>query len=107
MHIIARQTLKQYCERCKKQKDYKALKNAVDCWYAEVKKAHWKNSSDIKGSYASASIISAHRVVFNIKGNDYRIVVSIHYLKDIVYIKWIGKHSDYDKINAKEICYGG
>jgi mRNA interferase HigB len=106
VRVISRHTLKNFCESCKGQKDYKALKGALDSWYAEAKKASWKNSSDVKLSFSTASIISSDRVVFNIKGNDYRLVVSVHYRRQIVFIKWIGTHKEYDKINAKEVSYG-
>ena len=106
MRVISRQTLKTFHEKCKAQNDYKALKGAVDSWYAEVKKANWKNSSDVKANFATASVISSDRIVFNIKGNDYRLVVAVHYRRKIVFIKWIGTHKDYEKINAKEVSYG-
>jgi len=60
----------------------------------------------IRRSHATASIVSADRVVFNIKGNDYRLVVAIDFEKSIVWIKWIGTHKDYDKINVKEVRHG-
>ena len=106
MRIISRQTLKLFCESCRGQRDYRALKGAVDSWYAEVKKADWNNSQDVKAHYATASIISADRVVFNIKGNDYRLVVSIAYPLKLVFVKWIGTHAEYDKIDPKEVKYG-
>jgi mRNA interferase HigB len=61
----------------------------------------------VKHSYATASIVTADRIVFNIKGNDYRLVVAVDFGKDIVWIKWIGTHRDYDKINVKEVQHGG
>jgi mRNA interferase HigB len=61
---------------------------------------------DIKRSYATASIISADRVVFNIKGNDYRLVAAVDFEKSIVWIKWIGTHHDYDKIDVREVRHG-
>jgi mRNA interferase HigB len=57
----------------------------------------------VKHLYASASILTADRIVFNIKGNDYRLVVSVDFEKGIVWIKWIGTHKDYDRINVKEV----
>lgn len=63
--------------------------------------------ADIKALYASASVVTADRVVFNIKGNDYRLVAAIDFEKAIVFIKWIGSHRDYDKINVREIAYNG
>jgi mRNA interferase HigB len=61
----------------------------------------------LRRSHATASIVSADRVVFNIKGNDYRLVVAIDFEKSIVWIKWIGTHKDYDKIDVKEVQHGG
>ena len=75
--------------------------------FDEVKKARWSNATDVKRSYATASIVSADRIVFNIKGNDYRLVVATGFDKGIVWIKWIGTHKDYDKIDVREVQHGG
>jgi mRNA interferase HigB len=72
-------------------------------WFDEVKKARLTITADVKRSYATATIISADRVVFNIKGNDYRLVVAVDYEKAIVWIKWIGTHKDYNKIDVNEV----
>jgi mRNA interferase HigB len=72
-----------------------------------AKKARWSNTTDVRRSHATASIVSADRIVFNIKGNDYRLVVAIDFEKSIVWIKWIGTHKDYDKIDVKEVQHGG
>ena len=88
-------------------KDHAALKGALDAWFAEVKKARWSGGADVKRSYATASIVSADRIVFNIKGNDYRLVVATDFDKSIVWIKWIGTHKDYDKIDVKEVRHAG
>ena len=84
-----------------------ALKAALDAWFHEVKKARWKNSMDVKRLYATASIVSADRVVFNIKGNDFRLIAAVDYEKSIVWIKWIGTHRAYDQVDAKEVEYDG
>ena len=63
----------------------------------------WAGTADVKRSYATASVVSADRIVFNIKGNDYRLVVAVDFEKSIVWIKWIGTHKDYDKIDVKEV----
>lgn len=107
MRIIARRTLKEFVERRRGQKDHSALKAALDAWFDEVRKARWSRASDVKRSYATASIVSADRIVFNIKGNDYRLVIAVDFEKSIVWIKWIGTHRDYDKIDVKEVQYGG
>ena len=75
----------------------------LKAWYAEAMKANWSKPADIKSQYISASILKDNRVVFNIKGNDYRLVVKINYKSKMVYIRFIGTHSDYNNINAKEI----
>src|SRR5712692_10869199 len=106
MRIIARRTLREFVEGRRGHKDQSALKAALDAWFDEVKKARWSSAADVKRSYATASIISADRIVFNIKGNDYRLVVAIDYGRQIVFIKWIGTHRNYDKIDARTIKYG-
>jgi len=68
-----------------------------------MRKANWRSSAELKMLYATASIVSADRVVFNIKGNSYRLVVAIDYEKGIVWIKWLGTHKDYDQIDATEV----
>jgi mRNA interferase HigB len=103
MRIIARRTLREFVEQRKGHKDQPALKAALDAWFDEVRKARWSGSADVKRSYATASIVSADRIVFNIKGNDYRLIVAVDFEKAIVWIKWIGTHKAYDKINASEI----
>lgn len=68
-----------------------------------MKKAHWKSTADIKRAYATASIVTAERVVFNVKGNAYRLVVAVDFAKGIVWIKWIGTHKGYDRIDVREV----
>ena len=75
MRIIARRTLRRFVAGRIGYRDHKALKAALDAWFDEVKKARWRNTADVKRLYATASIVSADRIVFNIKGNDYRLVV--------------------------------
>lgn len=70
------------------------------------RQAEWKNPADVVKAYANASIVGSDRVVFNIKGNDYRLVVAIHYRLQIVFIKWLGSHAEYDKIDVKTVRYG-
>ncbi len=102
MRIIARRTLREFVERRRGYRDQPALKAALDAWFDEVRKARW-SSADVKRSYAPASIVSAERIVFNIKGHDYRLVVAVDFEKAIVWIKWIGTHKDYDKIDVNEV----
>jgi mRNA interferase HigB len=72
-------------------------------WVDEVKKANWGQPSDIKAQYRSASILKNRRVVFNIKGNDYRLVVSVAYRFQALYVKFIGTHAEYDLIDAETV----
>jgi mRNA interferase HigB len=106
MRIIARRTLSEFVASLAGHKDQPAVKGALDAWYHEAKKASWKNAADVKRSYATASIVSGERVVFNIKGNSYRLVVAMDFEKSIAWIKWIGSHKDYDKIDVAKVKYG-
>lgn len=103
MRIIARCTLREFVEQRKGHKDQPALKAALDAWFDDVRKARWNSAADVQRSYATASIVAADRIVFTIKGNDYRLVVAVDFGKAIVWIKWVGTHKDYDKINVSEI----
>ena len=105
MRIIARRTLQEFAASCVGQHDHAALSHALDTWFHEVRQAVWRNSADVRRTYAHTSIISSERIVFNIKGNDYRLVVAIDYRYATVWIKWIGTHADYDTIDARTIEY--
>jgi mRNA interferase HigB len=106
MRIISRRTLREFVDGLAGHKDRPAVKAALDAWYAEVSRAEWRNSADIKKRYATASIVSAERVVFNLKGNDYRLIAALDFEKSIVWIKWVGTHRAYDEIDAKEVKHG-
>jgi mRNA interferase HigB len=93
-------------ESLKGREGQQAVKAALDAWFHEVQRAAWQNSAELKQSYGTASIVTSDRVVFNVKGNDYRLVTAIDYAHQIVFIKWLGSHSDYDKIDARTVKYG-
>jgi len=97
--------LTQFVDSPQGQKGQAALKAALDTWYHEVSKANWTSMADVKQRYAHASIINAERIVFNIKGNDYRLIVAIHFAKATLWIKWIGTHREYDGIDAATVEY--
>ena len=103
MRVIARRTLREFIASRAGHKDHAALKASLDAWFDEVRKARWTSAADVKRHYATASIVTAERIVFNIKGNDYRLVVSVDFEKSIVWIKWVGTHGDYDRIDVTEI----
>ncbi len=105
MRIIARRTLRRFLESLSASNDRLAVKAALDAWFYEASKATWRNTADVKRRYATASIINAERIVFNIKGNDYRLVVAVDFEKAIIWIKWLGTHKAYDKINVTEVRY--
>lgn len=105
MRIIARRTLRRYVDSLAGHKDQRAVKAALDAWFAEASTADWAHAADVKKQYATASIISAERIVFNVKGNDHRMVVAVDFEKGIVWIKWIGTHKEYDRIDVAEVRY--
>lgn len=76
---------------------------SLKAWVDEVIKADWKTPAEIKEQYRSASILKIRRVVFNIKGNDYRLIVAIAYLRGWVFVKFLGTHKEYDKIEAETV----
>ena len=103
MRIIARRTLRAFVDSLAGRKDQSEVKAATDAWFDEVRKANWANAADVKRLYATASIVNAERIVFNIKGNDFRLVTAVDFEKAIVWIKWIGTHRDYDRIDVTEV----
>jgi mRNA interferase HigB len=105
VRIIARSALTRYVEGLKGHKDQRAVKASLDSWYQEVRHAQWENTSDVKARYATASIVGAERIVFNIRGNTYRLVVAVDYRRSIVFIKWIGTHKQYDSIDVRTVQY--
>ncbi|MFN7444028.1 MAG: type II toxin-antitoxin system HigB family toxin [Curvibacter sp.] len=72
-------------------------------WYDEASKATWAQPADIRANYANASILKNRRVVFNIKGNDYRLIVAVAYRVGVVYLKFIGTHAQYDAVDADTV----
>lgn len=97
MRIIKIKTLKDFWDT------HKDSEIPLRTWYSSVKREIWKSTSDIKDKYRNASFLANNRVVFNIHGNKYRLVVRVNYDFQIVYIRFIGSHKDYDKINASEV----
>lgn len=102
MRIVAWKALRDYAAAYKGA-DKASLEQALKAWFREVKQANWNNANDIKAKYRSASILKKGRVVFNICGNKFRIVVWVNYSVKIAYIKWVGTHAEYDKIDAGEV----
>jgi len=105
VRIIARNTLVRFVASLTGHMDYRVVKSALDAWFQETRQAEWKKPTDVKEYYGNASILGADRVVFNIKGNDYRLVAAIDYRRGIVFIKWLGSHQAYDKIDVRTVQY--
>lgn len=97
MHIISRRPLIAFYQL------HPEVKAQLEAWYFEAKHADWKTPADIIQRYSTASILGDNRVVFNIKGNDCRLIVKIHYNTGIVYIRFVGTHAEYDRIDAETI----
>lgn len=98
-NIIARRTLLDYC------KQYPTAANALKQWYAEWQECEFANFNEVKAVYGSVSIVADDRVVFNIMGNKYRLVVRMVFDYKTIQIKWFGTHAEYDKINVTTIQY--
>jgi mRNA interferase HigB len=94
MRIIAITTLRAFWAK------HPDAQTPLKAWYALASRAQWKSPSDIKEAYRNASFISNNRVVFNIKGNDYRLVVLVRYDKGLMFVRFVGTHSQYDKIDV-------
>ena len=97
MRVFSKGTLRDFWER------HPDAQAALDEWYRIARRARWTNPAQIRAHYADASFIAGDRVVFNIKGNRYRLVVRVDYPNGRVYIRFIGTHARYDRINALEV----
>ena len=97
MRVIAKKILRDFWN------NHNDCEQQLKSWFQEASKAAWKNSNEIKQEYPSASILNDNRIVFNIKGNKYRLIVKINFSYQMIWIRFIGTHAEYDKINANEI----
>jgi mRNA interferase HigB len=97
MRVISRKVLRKFWEK------HPDARQPLQTWYADVKHAAWTGPADSKSVYHNASFIANNRVVFNIKGNNYRIIVVVQYRYEVVYIRFVGTHKEYDRIDAETI----
>ena len=97
MRVIAKKTLREFWTK------YPDTEQQLKAWYSETLRAQWKGPADIKKNYPSASVLVDNRIVFNIKGNNYRLIVRINYHYRMVWIRFIGTHAQYDRIDANKI----
>ena len=98
-NIVKRSTLIEYYTQ------YPEAKKPIELWYSEIRECAFNNFNELKATYKNASIVANNRVVFNIKGNNYRLVVKINFYTKQIFIIWFGSHKDYDKINVETISY--
>ena len=94
MRIISRKALREFWEK------HPDAEQPLRAWYANVKRANWQTPADVKSDYRTASFLAKNRVVFNIKGNRYRLIVAIHYQYGSIYIRFVGTHAEYDRVDA-------
>jgi mRNA interferase HigB len=99
MRIIAVGALRDYW--LKRPDSEKALR----AWIAEVRAAQWKGPADVKAQFRNASVLPGRRVVFNVKGNDHRLVVAVAYVFGVVYVKFVGTHEEHDAIDARQVAH--
>jgi mRNA interferase HigB len=99
MRVIAKRTLRQFWQ----EPQYADAKGPLEAWYAEAMQAAWKTPQQVKAQFGSASILKGGRVVFNIGGNKYRLVVAVDYGRQACFVKFIGTHKQYDAIDAEAI----
>ena len=97
MRIISKKPLREFWER------HVDAEEPLLAWYREVEKEDWDGPAKVKAKYPNASILGGNRVVFNIRGNAYRLVVKINYPARIVYVRFVGTHAQYDRVNAGEV----
>ena len=100
MRILTRKTLRQFWES---EPRHVVAKGPLEAWHAEAEAATWKTPADVKEQFRNASVLQDSRVVFNIKGNDYRLIVKINYPMQLVRVLWIGTHEDYDDIDVMKV----
>jgi mRNA interferase HigB len=98
-NVVALRTVKEHWEKPNRGDSEQQLK----AWYQEVKMAEWKTPNEVKAQYKSASIVGENRIVFNICGNKYRLVVKVNYVSEWVFIRFVGTHKEYDKIDVTTI----
>jgi len=103
MIVIGTDVIENYLADRAGHKGIKVARSQYEAWLDLVTRAEWRNPEDVKASYPKASILKASRVVFNIKGNDYRIVARVQYQAGVLAIRFFGTHAEYDRIDAETV----
>ena len=99
MHVVSHATLVKFYSEPR----YQDAKGALEAWHDVARQAHWSSPAEIKSQFRNASFVGSNRVVFNIKGNDYRLIVAIAYRMQWAYIKFVGTHAQYDQVDAQTV----
>lgn len=97
MRVIALSTLRECWQK------HPDAEVPLRAWYAIVRRALWRRPAEVKAAYRSASFAANNRVIFNIKGNDYRVVVAVHYNRGLMFLRFVGTHREYDNIDAATV----
>ncbi len=97
MRIVAKSTLREFWAK------HADAEEPLLAWYREVEKEDWSTPAHVKAKYGSVSVLGDNRVAFNIKGNDYRLIVKINYPYRMLYVRFVGTHTEYDGVNAEEV----
>lgn len=97
MRVIALRTLREFWQK------HPQAEEPLRAWYAIARRADWKTPGDIKADYRTASFVARNRVVFNVKVNDFRLVAAVHYARGLLYVRFVGRHADYDRIDVTTI----
>ena len=105
VRIISRSTLNGFVRNRVEPRLQRVVGEQLNAWYAMASSAAWKNSAELKREKQTASIVSSERVVFNIKGNEFRLVVAVDYKNGVVLILWLGTHREYDQIDVKQVKF--
>jgi mRNA interferase HigB len=103
VRVIARGTLNAFVRNRVEKRHQRVVREHLNSWYALVSRAEWNNSADLKAMFGTASIVSRERAVFNIKGNEYRLIVAVDYIHHLVFILWLGTHPEYDGIDVNMV----
>lgn len=95
MKLVGRPSLKAFCDK------HADARSWIEAWLAEVEAAAWSTSAEVKARYSSVSFLEGNRAIFNVKGNDYRMEVTIAYGTGVIAVNWVGTHAEYDRRNKR------
>ena len=97
MRIISNKILREFWQ------NHSNAEQPLKAWHSRTKQARWKSADDVKKDYRNASFVANNRIIFNIKGNNYRLIVSMNYMYQLIYIRFVGTHKEYDSVDAKNV----